>query len=91
TIDPEIINKLREDGFKDEDIAMFSEMPADTNLLHKIGIANSDAVIFNNRTPDPELMEFAKSLNLPVLLLNPEELETEKYQELYQSLLSNEA
>ena len=90
-IDPEFVSKLREDGFKDEDIAAFADLPANTNLLHKIGIANSDAVIFNNRTPDEELVEYAKSLNLPILFLNPEEMETEKYQELYESLLNNEA
>lgn len=90
-IDAKIFDKLTEDGFKQEDLAQFAEMEANYNLLHKIGIANSDAVIFNNRTPDTELVEYAKSLNIPMLFLNPEELEIDKYQELYQSLLSNEA
>lgn len=90
-IDSEIFSKLREDGFKDEDIAEFKDLSADTRALHKMGIANSDAVIFNNRTPDQELMDYAKSLGIPVVVLNPEEFDTDKYQELYQSLLSNEA
>lgn len=87
TINPEILAKLGEDGIKEEDLAQFAGMEVDTNLLHKIGIKNSDAVIFNNRIPDPALIDFAKSLNLPVICLNPEELEIERYQELYESLL----
>ena len=90
-IDANILTLLREDGFKDEDIAPFADMEANADILHKIGMANSDAVIFNNRSPKPELVEYAKSLNLPILFLNPEEFEIEKYQELYQSLLNNEA
>lgn len=89
-IDPEFLAKLAEDGIKDEDLKDFTDMPANTNLLHKIGIANSDAVIFNNRTPDPELKEYVEKAGLPVLFLNPEEDNTDKYHEFYQSLLTNE-
>ena len=90
TIDPDFLDKLSEDGIKPEDLELFKDMPANTNLLHKVGIANSDAVVFNNRTPDPELVEFVEKLGLPVLFLNPEEENTDKYHEFYQSLLANE-
>lgn len=90
TIDPDFLDKLSEDGIKPEDLELFKDMPANTNLLHKVGIANSDAVIFNNRTPDPELVEFVEKLGLPLLFLNPEEDNTDKYHEFYQSLLANE-
>lgn len=90
-IDANIFKLLREDGFKDDVVAPFEEMEANADILHKIGMTYSDAVIFNNRTPNPELVKYAESLNLPVLFLNPEEFAIDKYQELYQSLLNNEA
>ncbi len=89
-IDPGFIGKLFEDGFKADDLKDFIDLPADTNLLHKIGIANSDAVIFNNATADPALVEYVEKLGLPVLFLNPEEDNNDKYHEFYQSLLVNE-
>jgi len=89
-LDPGFLDKLREDGIKEEDLKDFCGMPADTNLLHKIGIANSDAVIFNNRTADPALVEYAQGRGLPLLFLNPEEDNIDKYHEFYQSLLTNE-
>lgn len=90
SVDSELLAKLREDGIRPEDISAFEEMENDNNLLHKIGIANSDAVIFNNRTPDPELVKYAGELGLPVLFLNPEEDNSDKYHEFYQSLLADE-
>lgn len=89
-IDPQIIEKLAEDGIRTENLEEFRNLPADTTLLHKIGIANSDAVIFNNRIPDPALIEYVEKTGLPVLFLNPEEDNTDKYHQFYQSLLSHE-
>lgn len=90
TIAPELVAKLAEDGIKEDDLKDFVGAEANTNLLHKIGIANADAVIFNNRTPDPELVAFVEQRGLPTLFLNPEEDNTEKYHEFYQSILTNE-
>lgn len=90
SLDSEFLNKLREDGIKPEDVNGFEAEDVNNNLLHKIGISNSDAVIFNNRTPDPELVAYVEKAGLPVLFLNPEEDNTDKYHEFYQSLLNNE-
>ena len=87
SLNPEIFRKLIEDGINPADLEEFKDMPIDLNLLHKIGIANSEAVIFNNRTPDPDLIKFAESKGLPILYLNPEEDNVDKYHEFYQSLL----
>ncbi len=89
-IDGNILDKLREDGISQDDLSAFEGMESNCNLLHKMGIANSDAVIFNNLTPDPELVEYAKQSGIPTLFLNPEEDNTDKYHEFYQSLLANE-
>lgn len=86
-LDSEIFRKLEEDGVDAADLDEFREMPVNLNLLHKIGIANSDAVIFHNRTADQDLVEYAKSKGIPVIFLNPEEDNIEKYHEFYQLLL----
>ncbi len=90
TIDPTFLDKLLEDGIRPEDLECFKDMSANTNLLHKMGIANSDAVVFNNRIADPELVEYVEKLGIPALFLNPEEGNSDKYHELYQSLLTDE-
>lgn len=87
-LNPEIFHKMEEDGVNPADLDEFRNLPVDVKLLHKIGIANSDAAIFNNSTPDPELVEYAKSRNIPVLILNPQEENADKYHEFYQSLLA---
>lgn len=87
-LDTEMLRKMEEDGISPKDLEAFRNIPVDITMLHKIGISNADAVIFNNHTPDPELLEYAKSANLPVLILNPEEDNADKYHEFYQSLLA---
>ena len=64
-IDPEFLRNSVRDGIKGMTSKDFLDLRANTNLLHKIGIANSDAVIFNNRTPDPELVEYVESSECP--------------------------
>lgn len=87
-IDPEMMRKISDDGFGPEIIGEFMDEPASVKLMHKLGIANSDAVVFNTREVDLELLAFAESKGIPILQLNPEEENYDKYHELYQSLLS---
>lgn len=89
-LDPRIIEKLKEDGIDADTLAPFSDTPADTALLHKLGITFADAVVFNNRTPDQALLEFARGRGIPVLTLDPEADNADSYHELYQQLLSQE-
>lgn len=86
-IAPGFLDKLAADGVREEDLAPFREEPLDGNLFHKMGMAFADAVVFNNRTPDPALAEYAARLGLPVLMLSPEEENSAKYHEFYQTLL----
>lgn len=89
-LDPRIKEKLLEDGIDAKALAPFSETPVETALLHKLGIAFADAVVFNNRTPDPALLEFARERGIPTLTLDPEADNADSYHELYQQLLSSE-
>ena len=62
-------------------------MAADTNLLHKIAIEYSDAVIFYEENPDSELLDFVKSKEIPYI--TGEELKAkgiDAYAELYNQL-----
>lgn len=67
-IDREIFRKLREDGFDDETIGQYEQLPLDTNLLHSIAIDHSDAVIFHTPEPPAVLLERARERGIPVLL-----------------------
>ena len=66
-IDGTIFNKLVEEGFSEDDLKEYRDFPLDTNLLHRMAINNSDAVIFHSVNPDEKLLEFAKSLDIPVI------------------------
>ena len=66
-IDKEFFNKLKEEGLSDEDLKPYEEEELNTNLLHKIAIRNSDAVIFHEEDPDKELLSLAQSKEIPIL------------------------
>ena len=66
-IDPELIRKLREDGIPDEYVSKYEAGQMDVNTLHRIGIDNSQAVIFLTDTPDQELLKYAQERGLPVM------------------------
>ena len=67
-IDKNFFKKLRDEEFDEDVIAQYEGMKLDTNLLHKIAIDNSDAVIFHMPEPPKELLERAKERGIPVLL-----------------------
>lgn len=88
SLDPEFFNKLREDGINEADLEAFKDMEINPDLLHRMAIHYADAVVFNNATPDAALVEYAEKTGKPVLTLDPEADNTDKYHEFYQSLLS---
>ena len=86
-VNEEILNKMKADGIPARDIKKFKSMAADTNLLHKIAIEYSDAVIFYEENPDSELLDFVKSKEIPYI--TGEELKAkgiDAYAELYNQL-----
>lgn len=60
-LDPAIFAKLEEEGVPAPALDEFRSMPVDHNLLHKLAIANADAVVFQTETPDPELVEYCEA------------------------------
>lgn len=67
-LDKDFFNKLLEEGFKDEELKPYAELPLNTNLLHRLAIDHSDAVIFHEENPDEEILSFARNAKVPVLL-----------------------
>lgn len=86
-LDQEFLRKLSEDEIPAAALEEFAGMTVDRKLLHKMAIANSDAVVFNTREVDPELLAYAESKGIPVKTFNPEEENFDQYHEFYQSLL----
>lgn len=86
TLDPRMAEKLRMDGFTDEDIKSLLGSDVDCRMLNKIAIDYADAIIQSSPTIDPELIEYAKNSGKPFLPYSGEENIAEKYLEFYRSL-----
>lgn len=66
-VDERIFTKLKADGISTRDIKKFADIPFDTNLLHRMAIAYSDAVVFHQEEPDPVLLEIVKESGKPFM------------------------
>ena len=86
TLDPRMAEKLRMDGFTDEDIKSLLGSDVNCRMLNKIAIDYADAIIQSSPTIDPELIEYAKNSGKPFLPYSGEENIAEKYLEFYRSL-----
>lgn len=64
-IDPHIIDKLRDDKAPESILEKYADGPFDTNLLHRLAIEASDAVIFYGDTPDPQLLRLVEERDIP--------------------------
>lgn len=83
-LDPRFGKKLDDDGIRVE--PQIAVLPEDVNMLHRLGIAYSDAVVFLTNTPDPGLLEFAKGKGVTVVTSDQGAFEAETYANLYESL-----
>lgn len=84
SIDPSIVNKLREDGFKDEELNFLIENPTSPASIHKLAMSHADAiVVFENE--NDELVAFAKTLNKPLLVLS-DQYSSKNFLEFYAQL-----
>ncbi len=86
-IDPEIFSKLKTDGMSDKEIKEFAGLEADTAMMHRLALRYCDAVIFHTENPDQNLIEFAKSRNLPILTKDQVEGNPKAYDDFYKSLM----
>ena len=85
TLDSRMVEKLKMDGFSDEDLAVLAGGDVDSIRLNKLAIDYADAVIQSSENVEEELIEYAKASGKPFLAY-PSENNTEAYAEFYSSL-----
>lgn len=88
TLDPKMIEKLKQEGFTDEMLTALTAdgTPVDYRKLNKLAIDHADAVIESSEGVDPELVEYAKASGKPFLPYPGAEAGFEPYNSFYQSL-----
>lgn len=90
SIDPAYFDKLIADGMAPESLTEFKDMELNHNLLHKMAIRHSDALVFQGVEPDEELKAYAEGLGIPVLSFDAEGDHADDYDSLYKSLMKAE-
>lgn len=85
-IDDKIMSKLKDDGISSRDIKKFAGLPFDTDLLHRMAIDFSHAVIVEDPDVSPELLEYVKSTGKPFITREQLSAGIDAYAEFYNSL-----
>lgn len=90
TLDPRFVEKLKMDGFTDEDLATLGSEPVDWLTLNRLGIDYADAVIQVSPDVDPALVEYAKASGKPFVEPVAEDERKSTYLAFYKELLGEE-
>lgn len=85
-VDERIFTKLKADGFATRDLKKFAGLPFDVNLLHRMAIDFSHAVIFNDPDVSPELLEYVKESGKPYITADKLEGGIDAYADFIKSL-----
>ncbi len=88
TLDPRMAEKLKEEGFTDEQLAslLTPEGAVDHTKLCKLAIDHADAIVESSEGVAPELVEYAKASGKPFLPYPGEGTQVDAYNEFYKSL-----
>lgn len=86
TLDPRFKEKMKMDGFTDDDLKTLGDAPVDFVTLNKLAIDHADAIVQASPEINPELMEYAKASGKPFLAYPGDEDYTAAYNEFYASL-----
>lgn len=78
--------KMKMDGFSEEDLEIINNKSVDFVTLNKLAIKYADGIIQASPTINEELVEYAKSLGKPFMEYPGEENYIEAYAQFYQSL-----
>ena len=84
-LDSRFEEKLKMEGFSDDDLKPIAGKPVDFNALAKLALAHSDGVILHTDSVSPDLIEFIKENNIPCLPYAPE-TGIDQYAEFYKTL-----
>lgn len=85
-IDERFLSKLKEEGFSSRDLKKFADIAHDTDMLHRMAIDFSHAVIFRDPDASPELIEYVKESGKPYLTADQLEAGFDAYADFFKSL-----
>ncbi len=87
-LDERMVEKLKQEGFTDEQLAALTAdgTPVDYIKLNKIAIDNADAIIEGAEGVLPELVEYAKASGKPFLPYDPAEGAPARFYDFFQTL-----
>lgn len=88
TLNSSFKTKLKMSGIKDEELDIFDN-PTFFNLS-KVAIDNSDALMYGSPQINPEVEEYIKTLDKPVLPFYPQDQIVDKYSDFYDKLLAGD-
>lgn len=86
TLNERFVEKLKMEGFTDEDIAPLTTDPVDCLALNKLAIKYADGVTQASAEVPQELMDYAKELGKPFLPYQGEEIQAAPVIEFYENL-----
>ncbi len=86
SIDEKFFDKLKEDGIPQKDLKDYSSLPLNVNLLHKMAIDFSDAVVVADSDVDLELLKYVEDSGKPFITADKLQSGAGAYTEFFQSL-----
>lgn len=87
TLDPRFEEKLRMEGFNDEDLKPIAGKPVDFPALAQLALRHSDGVILHTDNVASEIIDFIKENNIPYLPYQEDESDfANRYAEFYKTL-----
>lgn len=84
--DPRFVEKLKMEGFTDEQLAALGTEPVGTDALHRLAIDHADAVVIADEQVSPEIIAYAEASGKPVLPYPGTENFAKTYHDFYLSL-----
>ncbi len=78
--------KLKQEGFSDQDLAALGQNPVTWIDLQKIAIDFSDGIVQSSESVDPEVLEYIKKSGKPFLPFPGTDDYVDAYLEFYKSL-----
>ncbi len=86
-LSPQFFDKLKDEGIKKTDLKPFAELPMDKNMVHKMGMAFSDGVVFQGVEPTPDQLAYCEELGKPVLIVDGEGTHADELDAFYKQLM----
>lgn len=86
-LDPAFKSKIKQEGIKSAELDILDE-PNYVNLM-KFALSHADGVIMGSEKIDPQVLEYAQGLGVPMLEYQQPDNYTQAYAKFYEDLLNN--